>query len=146
MRVEHLACTAVIVTALALTACEKSTPGGGASGVPTAAPTAPTPTQDLLGVALYPGLETLVPAHPIAGSTMVESTFRSADKAPLIAAFYRERLGKIYGEATQFMETGAGEGMVRLAAASSEGQNIEVMVRPDGEGAIVGIRSFGKAN
>jgi hypothetical protein len=139
------------IAAAAMAACGKSPASGEATlavrAVPTtnAAPNAAAVEgSDSLGVAVYPGAETLVAAHRIPGGPIV-ADFKSPDKPERVVAFYRDLLSKKSGEGAQYLETPMGEGLARIQATDGK-QGINIMVRPEGDGSIVGIQVTGRTN
>lgn len=141
----------LLVAGTALCACGSAQTDGETAAAAPVTPVAGNadPASSSRGMAQYPGMQTLVEAHrtPVAKrGDLIESDFKSADPPEKTAAFYREQLSKRYGEDTQYLETPLDEGMVRLQATDGERRNVEVLIRPDGAGSIVGVRTLGTSN
>jgi hypothetical protein len=139
-------------TVAVLVACGKSEPKPEAApgNVPAATvAAAPASGAGDLGIALYPGMETLMEGHRIPGGNsgyVIDSAYKSADKPEKVAAYYREQLSKKFGS-NGFAETPAGEGMVHLIAGSEKaGQIFDIMIRAEGDGTVMSIRVAAKSN
>lgn len=148
----RLAAAAAAVATTALCCAHVQANGEAASPASsTAAPASAVPTSTFgsLGVALYPGMETVIGAHrrPVAKrGKMVSATFRSADPAEQVTAFYRQHLGRWFGDETRFQEAQAGSGVTHLQASAGESQAIEVSIRPEGARSIVSIQALVKTH
>jgi hypothetical protein len=152
MKLNNLTWPALLAVGATLAACGKAQMGTEATSAASARPTllmsAPAASDGNLGVALYPGMVTLVGARgtPVAKrGTLIDATFKSADTPERIAAFYREQLSKRFGDETQFLEEPQAEGLIRIQASNGQSQSIEMSIRPEGADSIVTIQSLVKA-
>lgn len=143
-----------LVGAFALVSCGKSEPKSEAmpsAGQIVAAVTSSSSssaTSDL-GIAIYPGAETLMAPRKIAGdqsATMYDTAFKSADKPEKVASFYREELAKISGDKSKVTETPMGEGFVHLIGGKDINKTFDIVVRAEGTDTIFSIKTFVKTN
>lgn len=139
---------------IAITSCGKSepkaeaTPSAGQIVAAVAGSTSTAGPTDM-GIAIYPGAETLMAPHPLTGdasATMYDSAFKSADKPEKVAAFYRDELGKLFGDKSKIAEPPMGEGFVHLVAGDGVSKNFDIVVRPEGTDTIFSIKTIVKAN
>jgi hypothetical protein len=154
MERRNLALVCLLGAVTALTACGRSEPkteavpatvqaaAAGAGGAPAAG-------ASEMGIAVYPGAETLMARHPLAGdksATMYDSAFKSADKPEKVAAFYRDELGKLAGDKSKVSEPPAGEGFVHLIGGKDESRIFDITIRAEGADTIFSIKTIVKMN
>jgi hypothetical protein len=154
MNRKNLALACLLGAVTALSACGKSEPK--TEALPAAAPaSAATPSSSPaagateMGLAIYPGADTMMSGHKLAGdnsATMYDSAFKSADKPEKVAAFYRDELAKLAGDKSQVSEPPMGEGFVHLIGGKDESKYYDVMIRPEDAGTVFSIKTIVKAN
>ena len=154
MNRKNLTRVCLLVTVASLAACGKSEPKSeamptGAQVVAAVAGSAPAAGATEMGLAIYPGAETLMSGRPLGGdksATMYDSAFKSADKPEKVAAFYRDELAKISGDKSKVSEPPMGEGFVHLVAANEGSKMFDVVIRSEGSDTIFSIKTIVKAN
>ena len=151
MELRYLVC---LVSVVALASCGKSEPKAEAppsSGQIVAAVTSSSSTASPsdMGIAIYPGAETLMAPRKIAGdksATMYDTAFKSADKPEKVASFYREELAKISGDKSKVTEPPMGEGFVHLIGGKDINKTFDIVVRAEGSDTIFSIKTIVKTN
>lgn len=149
MKLNHSTWAVLLAAGTTLAACGNAQASAEVTSASPAQPVHQMPASAAsvgnLGVVLYPGMVAMVGAHgtPVAKrGTLIDATFKSADRPEQIVAFYREQLSKKFGDETQFLEESQAEGLIRVQASNGQSQSIEMSIRPEGADSIVTIQSL----
>ncbi len=88
-------------------------------------------TENDLGIAIYPGAEPSLRGSraELAGKTMVNATYITADSADKVIAFYKEKAGP-----SAHLTTTSRGSEFRVTGAAGEFTTVKVMRVPDGSG------------
>lgn len=151
MDLKNLVC---LVGAVALVSCGKSEPKvealpSAAQIVAAVASNSSTAGPSDMGIAIYPGAETLMAPRQITGdksATMYDTAFKSADKPEKVAGFYREELAKISGDKSKVSEVPMGPGFVHLIGGKDINKTFDIVVRAEGTDTIFSIKTIVKTN
>lgn len=152
MKHKNVAVVCLLAAVSSMAACGKTEPKTealptGAQIVAAVANNASTAAPSDMGIAIYPGAETLMASHLLAGDaggSMYDSAFKSADKPEKVAAFYRDELGRIAGDKTKFAEPPMGEGFIHLVGGNENSKVFDILIRSEGADTMFSIKTMVK--